>query len=97
MGSLRNLASFWNEILLPIALLLFIGYCGIRGTFAFLPLLLLTVFVVGGIGYCIWIAIQSSQPTDSYGEGTPWGDRALWFTVMFLSSASFFTALGTLL
>ena len=97
MGSLRSLMSFWNEILLPIGLLLLIGYFGVRGTFAYLPLLLLTAFVVGGIGYCVWMAIQSSQPADDYSEGTQWGDRALWFTVMFLFSTLAVTVLGTLL
>jgi len=97
MTSFRSLISFWNEVFLVIGLLLFIGYCGIRGTFAFLPLALLTVFVVGGISYCVWIAIQSSQATDDYSESAPWGDRALWFTVMFLCSTLAVTALGTFL
>ena len=97
MANFRSLLSFWNEVFLAIGLLLFIGYFGIRGSLAFLPLTLLTIFVVGGISGCIWIAIQSSQPADSYSEGTPWGDRALWFSVMFLCGTLAVTALGTLL
>jgi len=97
MGSLRSLLSFWNEVFLAIGLLLFIGYFGSRSALAFLPLSLLTVFVIAGVSGCVWIAIQSSQPADSYSEGTPWGDRALWFAVMFLCGTLAVTALGTLI
>jgi len=97
MANFRSLISFWNETCTAIALLLFIGYFGIRGVFAFLPLAILTVFVVAGVSGCVWIAIQSSQPTDSNDEGTPWGDRALWFVVMFLCGTLGVTALGAVL
>ena len=94
---MRGLMSLWNELGTAIALLLCIGYFGSRSALAFVPLALLTVFVVGGIGGCVWIAIQSSAPADSYSEGTPWGDRALWFVVMFLSGTVAVTALGSAL
>ena len=94
---MRGVMSFWNELGTAIALLLCIGYFGSRSALAFVPLALLTLFVVGGIVGCVWIAIQSSAPTDSYSEGTPCGDRALWFVVMFLSGTVAVTALGSAL
>ena len=94
---MRGLMSLWNELGTAIALLLCIGYFGSRSALAFVPLALLTLFVVGGIGGCVWIAIQNSQPADSYSEGTPWGDRALWFVVVFLSGTVAVTALGAAL
>ena len=97
MANFRGLLSFWNEVFLAIGLLLFIGYFGARSVFAFLPLALLTVFVVAGVSGCVWIAIQSSQPADDHGEGTPWGDRALWFVVMFLCGTLAVTALGAVI
>ena len=94
---MRGLMSFWNELGTAISLLLCIGYFGSRSALAFVPLALLTVFVVGGIGGCVWIAIQSSAPADSYSEGTPCGYRSLWFVVMFLMGTVAVTALGAAL
>lgn len=94
---MRGLMSFWNEAGTAIALLLCIGYFGSRSALAFVPLALLTLFVGGGVAGCVWIAIQISQPTDDYSEASPWGDRALWFVVMFLSGTLAVTSLGSAL
>ena len=94
---MRGLMSFWNELGTAIALLLCIGYFGSRSALAFVPLALLTLFVVGGIGGCVWIAIQSSGPADDYSEASPWGDWALWFVVIFLLGTLGVTLLGAAL
>ena len=94
---MRGLMSLWNDTGVVIAFLLCIGYFGSRLALAFAPLALLTLFVVGGIGGCLWIAIQTSAPADSYSEGTPWGDRALWFVVIFLLGTLGVTLLGAAL
>lgn len=95
MAPFRSLLSFWNELGLVLSLLLCIGYFGTRSALAFVPIALLTVFVAGGVGGCVWIAIQQSQAEDSCSEARPWGDRALWYAVSFLIGALAVTALGS--
>lgn len=94
MAPFRSVLSLWNEFGLVVSLLLCVGYFGSRQALAFVPLALLTVFVVGGIGGCVWIAVQQSEAVDSYSEPKPWGDRALWYAVPFLLGTLTVTTLG---
>lgn len=97
MGSFRSILSGWNEVGTFAIAFMCGGYFGVRGALAFLPLVLISVLVIFGIGMCVWLAIQHSQPADSYSEASPFGDRALCYTCLFLIGAVAVTALGSAL
>jgi hypothetical protein len=97
MAAFRELLSFWNEGGMIVSLLLSIGYFGSRNALAFLPGAFLALFVAGGLGLAIMMAVSHSQPKDEYAQRGGWGDRALWYGVLFLCGTAAVTFVGSLL
>ncbi|MGL5061082.1 MAG: hypothetical protein ACRC62_14000 [Microcoleus sp.] len=97
MKPFRELLSFWNEGGLILSLLLSIGYFGSRQALSLLPAAILILFLVAGVALAIKMAMIHAQPQEEYGQAQGWGDRALWYSALFLVGTAAVTFLGSLL